>query len=154
MLKIRLQRTGRRNDPSYRVIVAEHTTAPKDGNFIERLGFYNPRTKERELNADRIKYWLSVGAQASGTMHNMLVSEGIVSGSKVNVLPKKTVPVKEEEATEEAAAPAAEAAPEAEVSAEAAEAPAEAQNEEAPAEAAAEDAPTEEEAKEEEKPAA
>lgn len=108
MLKIRLQRIGRTNDPSYRVVVTEHQNGPKAGKAVEQLGSYNPKTKERVLNADRIKYWLSVGAQASGTMHNMLISAGITSGKKVNVLPKKTVPKKDEPAA--AVAPAAPAA--------------------------------------------
>jgi len=109
MLKIRLQRTGRVNDPSYRVVVTEHTNGPKSGRAKEVLGSYNPKSKERILNADRIKYWISVGAKASGTMHNMLVSAGIVSGKKVNVLPKKTVPKKVEEAAPAPAAAPAEA---------------------------------------------
>jgi small subunit ribosomal protein S16 len=92
MLKIRLQRTGRTNDPSYRVVVTEHTNGPKSGRAKEVLGSYNPKSKERRLNADRIKYWISVGAKATGTMHNMLISAGIITGKKVNVLPKKTVP--------------------------------------------------------------
>ncbi len=96
MLKIRLQRTGRTNDPSYRVVVTEHTNGPKSGRAVEKVGTYNPKSKERKLDADRIKYWLSKGAQASGTMHNMLISTGIITGKKVNVLPKKTVPKKEE----------------------------------------------------------
>lgn len=126
MLKIRLQRTGRTNNPSYRVVVTEHTNGPKSGRAKEILGSYNPKTKERSLNEDRIKYWLSVGAQATGTMHNMLVSTGIVQGKKVNVLPKKTVPKKEEAAASAEAAPAAEAP--------AAEAPAEEPKEDAPVE--------------------
>lgn len=109
MLKIRLQRTGRTNNPSYRVVVTEHTNGPKSGRATEILGSYNPKTKERTLNEDRIKHWLKNGAQASGTMHNMLVSAGIVSGKKVNVLPKKTVEKKEEPVAEAPAAPAAEA---------------------------------------------
>ena len=104
MLKIRLQRTGRTNDPSYRVVVTEHTNGPKSGRAVEKVGTYNPKSKERNLDADRIKYWISKGAQASGTMHNMLISAGIISGKKINVLPKKTVPKKEEAAAE--AAPA------------------------------------------------
>jgi small subunit ribosomal protein S16 len=92
MLKIRLQRTGRTNDPSFRIVVVEHTESTKSGNFIERVGTYNPKTKQKNLIADRIKYWLSVGAKASGTVHNMLVSAGIISGEKVNVLPKKSLP--------------------------------------------------------------
>lgn len=110
MLKIRLQRTGRTNDPSYRVVVTEHTNGPKSGRAVEKLGSYNPKSKERVLDVERIKYWISKGAQASGTMHNMLISAGIISGKKRNVLPKKTVP-KKEEAAPAAAAPAAEAAP-------------------------------------------
>ena len=97
MLKIRLQRTGRINDPSYRVVVTEHTNGPKSGRAVEKLGSYNPKSKERVLDGERIKYWISKGAQASGTMHNMLISAGIISGKKVNVLPKKSVPKKEGE---------------------------------------------------------
>jgi len=117
MLKIRLQRTGRTNNPSYRVVVTEHTNGPKSGRATEILGSYNPKTKERVLDGERIKHWLKNGAQASGTMHNMLVSAGILSGKKINVLPKKTVPKKEEPAAEapvsEAPAAAAELAAEA-----------------------------------------
>ncbi|OGG57535.1 30S ribosomal protein S16 [Candidatus Kaiserbacteria bacterium RIFCSPHIGHO2_01_FULL_55_17] len=107
MLKIRMQRIGKINQPSFRIVVTEHTASPKAGKFVEKVGTYNPKTKERNLNADRIKYWLSVGAKASGTMHNMLISMGIIEGKKVNVLPKKSPPKKEEPAVE--AAPAAEA---------------------------------------------
>jgi small subunit ribosomal protein S16 len=105
MLKIRMQRIGRKNEPAFRVVVAEHTRSPKAGNFLERLGSYNPKTKERILNEDRIKHWLSVGAQASGTMHNMLISAGIITGTKVNVLPRKTPIVKEVPAEEVKATP-------------------------------------------------
>jgi len=128
MLKIRLQRTGRINNPSYRVVVTEHQNGPKSGRAVEVLGSYNPKSKERVLNEDRIKHWIRVGAQPSGTMHNMLISSGITKGKKINVLPKKTVPKKEEVVEE--AAPAA--APAAEVPAD--ETKEEAKQEEAPAE--------------------
>jgi small subunit ribosomal protein S16 len=124
MLKIRLQRVGRINSPSYRVIVTEHARGPKTGNFVEVVGTYNPKTKERALNADRIKYWISVGAQPSDTMHNMLIAAGITSGKKINVLPTIVVapaspaealakeetseaPIAEETASEETPAEAA-----------------------------------------------
>lgn len=102
--------------PTYRIVVTEHARAPKAANFVEKLGTYNPKTKQRSLNGERIKYWLSVGAQASGTMHNMLISEGIIQGKKVNVLPKKSPPKKEEVPVEGAApqAPANTEAPAAE----------------------------------------
>ncbi len=83
--------------PAFRIIVTEHTESPKTGNIVEKLGTYNPKTKERNLNADRIKYWLSVGAKASGTMHNMLITAGIIEGKKVNVLPRKSPPKKDSE---------------------------------------------------------
>jgi small subunit ribosomal protein S16 len=105
MLKIRLQRVGRINSPAYRIVVTEHARAAKKG-LLEKLGTYNPKTKERNVNADRIKYWISVGAKPSDTMHNMLVSLGIITGKKINVLPKFVEPVKEEVA-EAAPAPAA-----------------------------------------------
>src|SRR4051812_17060776 len=110
MLKIRLQRTGRINQPAYRIIVTEHARAAKTGAFLEELGTYNPTSKKHTLNEERTKYWLSVGAKASGTMHNMLVRLGVVSGKKINVLPKKSPPKKEGEA--EVAMPAAPAAAE------------------------------------------
>jgi len=101
MLKIRLQRIGKKNAPSFRVVVVEHTRGPKAGNYIERVGTYNPRTKEKSFNADRIKYWLSVGAQASDTVHNMLVNEKIINADKINALPKKTPIIKETPPEEE-----------------------------------------------------
>lgn len=91
MLKIRMQRVGRINIPAYRIVVIEHTSSPKAGKFVERVGSYNPKSKQRILAEDRIKYWMSVGAKPSGTVHNMLVSAGILNAKKINVLPKKTV---------------------------------------------------------------
>ena len=109
-----MQRTGRINQPSFRVVVTEHTASPKAGKYVERVGFYNPRSKELSLNEDRIKYWLSVGAQPSGTVHNMFVNSGILKGKKVNVLPKKTVTKKEEEPAQEPGQSASGTAPAAE----------------------------------------
>jgi small subunit ribosomal protein S16 len=126
MLKIRMQRVGRINQPSYRIVVTEHTASPKAGKFVEKLGTYNPRTKARTLDEARVKYWISVGAQPSDTMHNMLVDVGVISGKKINVLPAYKAP----EVAAIEAAPAqevvAEVTPEAEVPEEAvAEVPAE-----------------------------
>ena len=139
MLKIRMQRVGRINMPSYRIIVVEHTEGPKTGNIVEKVGTYNPRSKERAINADRVKYWISVGAQPSDTVHNMLISLGIIAGKKINVLPKFVAPVVEaapEEAPKAAAPVAEEAAAEAtpvEETPVAEEVPAEVVAEEAPA---------------------
>ena len=103
-----MQRIGKINQPAFRIVVVEHTESPKTGNFVEKVGTYNPKTKERKLDAERIKYWLSKGAQASGTVYNMLISAGIIEGKKKNVLPKKSPPKKDEPAAEAAASAAAE----------------------------------------------
>ncbi|HUO56514.1 MAG TPA: 30S ribosomal protein S16 [Candidatus Paceibacterota bacterium] len=92
MLKIRMQRVGRINMPAYRLIVAEHTRGPKTGNFVEVVGTYEPKSKARSFKEDRIKYWISVGAKPSATVHNMLVSAGILTGKKINILPRFNAP--------------------------------------------------------------
>jgi len=97
MLKIRMQRTGRRNDPTFRVVVIESERGPKSGDFIEKLGFYEAKIGRKELNKERIQYWIGKGAQVSGTVYNFLIDEKIVDGKKINVLPKKTKQVNEKE---------------------------------------------------------
>ncbi len=93
------------------MVVTEHTEGPKSNSFVERLGSYHPKTKAVDIKADRVKYWISVGAKATGTVHNMLVSKGVISGKKINVLPRKTQPKKEEPAEAPAAAAATPVAP-------------------------------------------
>ena len=93
MLKIRLQRIGRKNDPAFRAVLTDSKNSTKSGKFLEILGTYNPKiSKENRTNfkSDRIKHWLSKGAQLSDTMHNFLVRDGVIQGKKINVLPKKT----------------------------------------------------------------
>ena len=89
MLKIRLQRIGRKNDPSFRAVLTDSKNSTKSGRFLEILGTYNPKAGEKKLDADRIKYWMSQGAKCSDTMHNFLVHDKVIVGKKVNVLPKK-----------------------------------------------------------------
>ncbi len=81
MLRIRLARVGKKKKPVYRIVVSEHT---KDmyGNHLEILGNYNPHTKEIVLKDERIKHWLSVGAQASDVVKNLLIKEDIITGEK------------------------------------------------------------------------
>ena len=87
MLMIRLQRIGKRKQPSYRFIISEKTRDTQAGS-LEILGEYNPVLKEKLVNLkeDRIRYWLSKGAQASDTVHNILVKAGIVEGKKRDVV--------------------------------------------------------------------
>ena len=96
MLSIRLQRVGRRNRPNYRVLVLDKKTSPKSNKYIEKVGFYDPILKTSKFDAERIKYWISKGAKTSDSLTNLLISEKILEGKKINVLPKKTVQKKEE----------------------------------------------------------
>jgi small subunit ribosomal protein S16 len=97
MLKIRLQRIGRKNDPAFRVVLTDSKNSTKSGRFLEILGTYNPKAGEKNLITERIKYWMSQGAQCSDTMHNFLVHDKVVEGKKINVLPKKHPTVKRKE---------------------------------------------------------
>lgn len=102
MLKIRLQRVGKKHEPVFRIVVCDSKNSVKSGNNLEVLGSYDARDKNpKKVDADRVKYWISQGAQVSPTVHNFLVSEKIIEGSKINVLPKKTAPVKETPEVEE-----------------------------------------------------
>ena len=90
MLTIRLQRVGKRNQPEFRIVLAEkHRSATK--KVVEILGNYNPRTKEFKLkNEERLKYWIAQHVQLSGTIHNLFVTRGFVTGKKVQAWkPKK-----------------------------------------------------------------
>ncbi len=95
MLKIRLQRVGRKNDASFRIVVTESTRGPKAGDVVELLGSYDPKQDVFNVKKDRVEYWISVGAQTSDTVNNLFVSNKIIKGDKVNVLPKKSPIVKE-----------------------------------------------------------
>ena len=103
---IRLQRVGRKNVPTFRVVVTDSKNSTKSGRSLEVIGTYNPVSDVKEIEADRVKYWMSHGAQLSDTVHNWLVGKKIIAGKKVNALPKKK-PIKKEEAKKaEGAAPA------------------------------------------------
>jgi len=103
MLVIRLFRTGKKNQPSFKIVVTDKRRPPRGGEFLEEVGFYNPLTKEKVLREERIKYWLSVGAKPSDTVYNLLVSEKILEGKKIPVHKVKKVkekPVLEKPAEE------------------------------------------------------
>lgn len=108
MLKIRLQRVGRKHEPTFRVVLTDSKNSAKSGRFLEVLGSYDPRKKTEVLEGDRIKEWMGKGAQLSDTLRNLLITHKILSGKKVNVLPQKSPVVDEEKiAAEKAAAEAA-----------------------------------------------
>lgn len=100
MLTIRFSRVGKKNKAQFKITLQEHTVAP-GGRHIEILGSYDPHKKSAVLKDERIKYWLAKGAKASDTVHNLLVSKGIVSaGKRVVKIPKKVEEAKTEEAKE------------------------------------------------------
>ena len=83
MLAIRLHRQGKINQPFFKIVVTEKQKSSTRGRFVEEVGFYNPLTKERKIEGERIKYWMSVGAKPTDTVHNMLVSEKIIDSPKI-----------------------------------------------------------------------
>jgi small subunit ribosomal protein S16 len=85
MLVIRYLRRGKKNQPFFKIVVNDKRRAPRGGRFVEQVGFWNPLTKEKKLEAERIKYWMSVGAKPSPSVFNLLVSAKIVEGKKVAV---------------------------------------------------------------------
>ena len=115
MLKIRLQRVGRTHEPSFRLVLTDSKNSTKSGRYLEVLGSYDARRGEKsEFKTDKVKYWISKGAQLSGTVHNLLVSKKVIEGKKINVLPKKK-PILSEEAPVPEAEVASEAPAKAEV---------------------------------------
>jgi small subunit ribosomal protein S16 len=101
MLTIRLQRIGKKSQPSYRLIISEKARAT-NSSVLEYLGHYHPATKDKTivLEKERIEYWLSKGATTSNTVHNLLVKNGIIKDKKVKSfsIPTKIAKKKNEEA--------------------------------------------------------
>ncbi|MCR4279813.1 MAG: 30S ribosomal protein S16 [Candidatus Komeilibacteria bacterium] len=93
MLSIKLSRTGKKKQPYYRIIVLEKHKDPW-GDYLENLGNYNPRSKELVINQERLKYWVSVGAQMSNTVNNLMIKQGLVEGK-----PKKAVRISDKRRT-------------------------------------------------------
>ena len=107
MLMIRLQRVGRANDPSFRLVVTEKRNATKSGKFLEVLGSYNARKGKAQLDRDRIKHWLGNGVKLSATAHNMLANHKLVTSVRKGFANKpKKVETTVIEAVKEAAAEA------------------------------------------------
>jgi len=76
--RIRLRRVGRKGQPSYRIVVTEHTN-PRDGRSVATLGHYNPRPKETVLSVDTAKarFWLDRGAKPTDTVRSLLKKAGV-----------------------------------------------------------------------------
>lgn len=94
MLTIRLQRTGKKNQADFRIVLAEKA-APVQKKIQEILGSYNPRKKYFKINEERLKYWLSQNITPSPTIQNLLISKELTQGKKVKAFstPKKAAPI-------------------------------------------------------------
>ena len=113
-LVIRLARAGTKKRPVYHVVVADNR-APRDGRFIERLGYFNPllpkeKTERLKLDLEKVQAWMKKGAQPSDRVMRFLDAAGVMKRPKRNN-PEKAIPRKERKAKEEEAAKAAGAAP-------------------------------------------
>jgi small subunit ribosomal protein S16 len=114
MLVIRMARAGTKKRPVYHIVVAD-SRSPRDGRFIERLGYFNPllpkeKTERLKLDLEKVKAWMAKGAQPSDRVMRFLDAAGILKRPKRNN-PERAVPRKERKAKEEAAKAAAGAAP-------------------------------------------
>ena len=92
---------GRKHEPSFRLVLTDSKNSTKSGRFKEILGVYDPRKstgKTDSLNTERIKYWLSQGANPTDTIHNLLVKRGVIRAKKIDVsaISKKVPTVKED----------------------------------------------------------
>jgi small subunit ribosomal protein S16 len=100
-VKLRLRRTGRKKQPTFRIVVAD-SQSPRDGKFIEVVGQYMPRQGEQALNlkTDRVHYWLDSGAQPTDTVRSLLRRAGLLKARHEARLARKltaaAVPVAEE----------------------------------------------------------
>lgn len=102
MLMIRLQRVGRKHDPSFRVVLTDSRRAAKSGSVLDVLGFYGVKQKNNiKLNGEKIKEWIAKGAQVSDTVHNLLVNGKIITSPKINVLPPNKKKAKTAEPAEQ-----------------------------------------------------
>ncbi|MES2213449.1 MAG: 30S ribosomal protein S16 [Patescibacteria group bacterium] len=101
MLKIRLQRVGRKHEPSFRLVLTDSKNSTKSGKYLEILGNYDARHgNDAVMKTDRVTYWMSQGAQVSHTVHNLLVDKKIITGKKINTLPLKKAIVKDAKGAE------------------------------------------------------
>ena len=121
MLKLRLSMGGTKKRPVYKIVVAD-SRFPRDGRFIEKLGYYNPllpkEKKERiGLEAERIKYWLGQGAKPTTRVARILGEKELMSMPEKGNNPQKAIPKKDRKKEETKEAPKAEVkeAPKAEV---------------------------------------
>ena len=113
-LKIRLSRIGAKKQAYYKLVIAD-SRSPRDGRFIEKIGFYNPllpsdHADRLKLDLEKAKAWIAKGAVASDRVHKFLAKAGLVK-ARIHANPQKSQPKKKAQERSAAAAKAAEEAP-------------------------------------------
>ena len=105
MLTIRLQRTGKKNQADFRIVLAEKES-PVNKKVVEILGSYNPRKKNFQVKEERVKYWIAQRVELSETVHNLFVTKSLLDAKKIKAftIPKKPVEAVKTDATAPAAA--------------------------------------------------
>ena len=97
MLTIRFSRIGKKNKAQFKILLQENSTAP-GGRHVAVLGSHDPHLKKTVLYEDKIKHWISKGAQMSDSVKNLLISKGVIQGKKVAIkIPKKAEEAKPED---------------------------------------------------------
>ena len=96
MIKLRLRRMGAKKQPSYRIVAAD-ARSPRDGRFIEIVGFYDPKTDPYTLkvNEERARYWLSHGAQPTDTVRSLLIKSGVIPRPATSTTEETPAPASE-----------------------------------------------------------
>ena len=103
MLMVRLQRVGRKHEPVFRLVLTDSKNGPKSGKFLEILGNYDARREDSaHFENEKVKHWISKGAKLSDTVHNLLVERKVITGKKINNLPKKKPIIDEKAAAAQA----------------------------------------------------
>jgi small subunit ribosomal protein S16 len=95
MLTIKLARRGKKNQAHFKLIILEKHKDPF-GDYLEELGYWNPRLKKGEFKKERILYWLSKGAQMTASVNNLLINQGIIRGEK-----RKVTKIKKKKSSEQ-----------------------------------------------------
>ncbi|MDP2909738.1 MAG: 30S ribosomal protein S16 [bacterium] len=92
MLTIRLFRIGKKHQPSYKIVVTDKRNSARGGRFVDEVGYWNPLTKQKSIDGEKVKGWIAKGAKASDTVHNIFVAEKVLKGGKIDVHKKSKKP--------------------------------------------------------------
>jgi len=87
---IRLQRVGRKHETAFRLVLTDKRNSTKSGRYLKVLGSYDPRKETESFDAENIKKAISNGAKLSITVNNLLISKGVIEGTKINAQPRRT----------------------------------------------------------------